>query len=291
MKLVLSCCTLFLAILGSVSAQAVEPLALYDDFNGDSIDASKWSGQQSGLLLDVAREIRGEGRLHLADVAREIPGERRLHLAAKALGIASFPGQTSGARVRLAFANSGAVEAIRAVVEVRKVEATGCPTDLDPNSNPTRARLRLSGFFFDDGTNTNRDLLAMVVIERRSDSTDPQGVLRVLGRLFHCADANCLAGEDLVIPVNLGSITLGERVRLRIQWDKDVDQFIFQRDGQPEITASYLGLVLDANPPTNIGKRIEIAHEVANCSGPGSTAFMEALVNNVFVNASAAPGP
>lgn len=275
MKLVLRCCVLFLGILGSVSAQAVEPLALYDDFSGPSIDGSKWFGIQSGALLDVAREIQG----------------KRLHLAAKSLGISSFPGQTSGSRVRLAFANPDAVEAIRATVEVRKVEATGCPTDLDPNSNPTRARMRLSGFFFNDGTNTGRDLLALVVIERLSNSTDPEGVLRVLGRLFYCADAICLAGADLVPPADLGVITLGKKVSLRIQWDKDLDRFIFQRDRQPEISASYLGLLSDVTPPFNRGKRVEIGHEVANCSVPGSAAFMEVLVNDVFVNASAAPGP
>lgn len=274
MKVALSSCAGLLMILAGVPVQAVEPLALYDDFNAKSIDASKWSGEQSGRLLEVAREIHGN----------------RLRLAARAFGSPSpIPGEFSS-RFRLPFTNPAAVTAIEATVAVRKVEATGCPG----NPLPTRAQMRLSGFFFNTGTtppppdNGTNDVLAFVRIERFSDSADPEGVLRVRGILFHCSDPNCNFGA-ILSNQNLGSIEVGGRVRLRIQWDPDSDQFIFERDDQPEVFAPYA--VSDVLPPGLQTKRVELAHEVANCSAAGSTAFMEVFVNDVFVNASAVSGP
>jgi len=281
MKLVLSCCTLFLAILGSVSAQMVEPLALYDDFNSTNIDAGKWSANQTGAPLDVAREIRGE---------------RRLRLAARSVGILSGPFGSAASRVRLLFANPDAVEAIKATVLVREVTATGCTG----NPTATVARTRLSGFFFNtntqgpptpgDGTN---DVFASAQIVRSSIDGDPEGILRVQGRVFLCGNSACDSVTLLSAQgaVDLGTMSVGERVRLRIQWDKLLKLFIFQRDNEPEVSVSYLGVVADTFGPGIRSKRVELAHDPANCSGPGSEASMEVFVNNVLVNASAAPGP
>jgi len=277
MNLVFKCCVLFSAILAGVSAQAVEPMALYDDFNAKSIDADKWLGQQSGQsgqLLDVAREIHGN----------------RLRLAARTLGNMSSSGGVSG-RLRLAFPNPDAVTAIEATLEVRKVEATSCPSTF------TRAAVRLSGFFFNTGTSTpalgngTNDVLASVQIERFANSTDPEGVLQVQGSLIRCTNPDCSSGPFLGPVVSLGSMEVGGRARIRIQWDPDYERFIFQRDDQLEVFASYVGLASNAFAPGIRAKRIDLAHDVANCLSARSTGLMDLHVNNVFVNASAAPAP
>jgi hypothetical protein len=273
MKRILRCGVLLSALLASASATALEPLVLYDDFNAKSLDAGKWLGQQSGTLLDIAREIHGN----------------RLRLAARSPAIPPLPGGAGATanRLRLAFPNPAAVEAIDASVVVRNVDASGCPV----NSVPSRAALRLSGIFFKTepaGGGVN-DVLALIRIERSTANNDPEGVMRVQGILFHCTDAGCNTANTLSAH-DLGFLEVGQKTRLRVQWDKLLHQFVFQRDDQPEVLAPYA--VFDDLPPALQTKRIEIAHDVANCPVPGaSTAYMEAFVNDVLVNASAASGP
>jgi hypothetical protein len=272
MKLVLKFGVLCMALVAGAPAKAVEPLALYDDFNAKSIDASNWSGQISGSHLDVAREIHGN----------------RLRLAARAFGNPTASG-SAASRLRLAFVAPAAVEAIDATVEVRKVEATGCPVN---TATPTRSAMRLSGFFFKSaaapGSGGVNDVLAVARIERSTAFDDPPGLMRVQGVVFHCTNPDCSSAIALSTS-DLGTIEEGQKVRLRIQWDKLGHQFIFQRDDQPEVFAPYL--VPDVLAPVIQSKRIEIAHDVASCTVAGPSAFMEAFVNDVFVNASAVPVP
>ena len=272
----LSCYVALLVVLAGVPAQAQESMVLYDNFEAKFIDPDKWSGAQSGRLLEVVRETEGKAEA------------RHLVLVGRAFGRTSpIPGSSSG-RVRLLFTNPAAVTAIKAKVQVRKVEATGCPG----NVTPTRAATRLSGFFFKTASVTPpsgiNDVMAFVRIERFSNSTDPEGVLQVRARVLHCADVDCIDGP-LLHDSNLGTIGEKEETTLRIQWDQTNHEFIFQRDSQPEVFAPYE--VSDALDPTIQQKRLEIAHEVANCSDTASAAFMEVRFDDVFVNESPVPSP
>jgi len=278
MKTAVGCCAALLVALIAFPAQASADLVPYDDFEAEGIDQDKWSGTQSGILLDVGRETDGPR------------GFRKLRLVASAFGLfgSTVPdvGDSLG-RVRLLFTNPSAVTTIEAKVEVREVEATGCPGNL----TPTRAQTRISGFFFKSAAVTPpsgiNDVLAFVRIERSSNTDDPEGMLRVLGVVFHCADPDCFAGTVLN-PGNtdLGTIMKKEVTTLRIEWDQLNHRFIFQRDDQPEVIAPYD--VADELPPDIVQKRLEIAHQVANCTAtpttPRPAAFMEARFDDVAVN-------
>jgi hypothetical protein len=74
-------------------------------------------------------------------------------------------------------------------------------------------------------------------------------------------------------------------VTLRLQWDQDNHQFIFQRDDDPEVFAPYT--LADTAPPWGRRKGLRIVYGAANCTTIRSEAFMETLFGDVFVNESA----
>src|SRR5262249_1622653 len=85
----------------------------------------------------------------------------------------------------------------------------------------------------------------------------------------------------------LGPVRRREMATLRVQWDGDNHRFIFQRDDDLEVFAPYT--LSDTAPPGRQRKGLRIVYEVANCTPPSHpVAFIEALFNNVLVNASAA---
>jgi hypothetical protein len=50
-RVVFSYCLVLLIVLGSVPAQALEPLAPYDNFKGKLINPDKWFGGESFVLV------------------------------------------------------------------------------------------------------------------------------------------------------------------------------------------------------------------------------------------------
>ena len=256
--------------IGILPAQAVEPLALYDDFHGTQLDPAKWVGEQGLPLLDTAREVVSN----------------RLHLSARSYGSPSV----SSPRWRVAFIQSSAVTAIEATLQVTGAEAVGC----DGNAEPARAQARLSGYFFNaspTGSSNGRtdDVFAFVRVQRFSDSTDPEHVLQIVGFVLHCRNSDCSA-TDTLGDVNLGTVNLWQSVRLRIQWDQANHRFIFQRDRHAEVYVAYT--VSDTSPSSFSGKRIELAHEVPACAtAPRADVSMEVLIDKVLVNESAVPLP
>jgi hypothetical protein len=75
-----------------------------------------------------------------------------------------------------------------------------------------------------------------------------------------------------------------------MQWDQANHRFIFQRDHQAEVYVDYA--VPDVQRSLFPFKRVELAHEVPNCTtAPRANAFMELLVDKVLVNQSAVPLP
>ncbi len=220
MKSVLShCAFFFLVVLASVPVSAVEPLALYDNFNAPLIDPDRWFGSEFSFLG--------------AEAVREIFGNR-LHMRYRGYGDTGSNSDTMFDLFRLNFADADAVTAMKATVRVTNVESTGCAA----NGSPTQARASLNGFFFNTRTPTpgsaENDVLAAIRVRRLSDSTDPAGVLQVVAVVIHCGDANCFTGPFLGF-INLGTVAVGDKVTLRIQWDPDNNRFIFQRGNQPEV--------------------------------------------------------
>jgi hypothetical protein len=74
---------------------------------------------------------------------------------------------------------------------------------------------------------------------------------------------------------------------LRVSWHRDTHRFIFQRDDDLEVFVPYT--LSDTAPPGRQRKGLRISYEAANCTPPSQpVTFIEAVFDDVFVNASAA---
>jgi hypothetical protein len=255
---------------------AEERLVLYDDFNVTQIDPDKWFG------IECGPEPRSAG----TEAIRQIQ-DNRLRLVYRAYGRTDSDSGMSRNELGLFFHNSAAVTAIKATMQVTDAAATSCPG----NREATVAVAMLDGRFFNTAPPTPgsaaNDVAAGIGLVRRSDSTDPPDVLRVICAVLHCTNADCMAPSELHSQ-DLGPVNCGEMARLRMQWDRDNHRFIFQRDDDPEVLAPYT--VSDSAPPGDQFKRLGAVHFVPNCTAtPRPMAFIEALFDDVMVNESAAP--
>jgi hypothetical protein len=267
-----------LILVGSPSL-ALEELILYDNFKGKFIDPNKWEPDGSTNTpresFDLVREVRRYSLRMLNRIYATIYEDR----------------STS---VRVRFPVPHAVTAIKIKGKVKDLELIECA------GNDRIRALRASGFFFNTGTITDPveaegDVLASIHAERRGDSLDPPGVLRVVATVFKCLDRYCDAVEDLAgPPMDLGEYLVGEKITLLMQWDEANNQFIFQRDNEPEFIYTYPA-DLNAGPANLPRKRLGISPRVAHCTvgpeDPQPVAFVETRIYKVFVNESAAPAP
>ena len=264
-------------------ATAVEPLATYDSFSGDRIDPQLWQGSDiSRFTVDAAREVsRGNLRLSNRSYADQ-----------------SFSGGRVKRSVRLNFSDSDSVTSLLGWLNVRDLELVGCSID---TGTSTRAEVRFSGYFFNDGTSTGPgdytgDVWARIRLSRESDSTDPSGILSVAVQVWQCSNPSC-AGDGTTFfldSTSLGTVSVGEWVAIGIIWDPDRDLFVFYRSGAPPLAYSYATDVSsDAFPPViPAGKEVNARVIAENCvPEPRPMGKIEAEIAAILVNESAAPSP
>lgn len=182
---------------------------------------------------------------------------------------------------------SSAVTAVEATVRVSKLDLVGCA------ANPDVAFVvaQVAGGFFNTATpipgSRENDVSAVIEIGRLSNSTDPPNVLRVSALVVQCTDASCATPTFLGFQ-DLGPITKGTSVRLRVRWDPANDRFIFRRGSNPEVFLPYT--VPDTTPPGASEKGLVAGSFFPNCTAvPRPVGFIDATFDNVFVNESAAP--
>jgi len=285
-RVVCSCCLILLIVLAGVPAQALEPLAPYDTFQGTLINPDKWFGGESFVLFprSSTAAVVGWG----TEALREIQGNR-LNMAYQAYGNTNANSGFIFSALNLFFTNPAAVTAIAASVKVDDVEDRGCPS----NPGPTQAHAQVLGAFFNTGTPTPtsgavNDVRAAIFV--RHLATDPPDVLEVVSALLRCTDLGCLPSTNEVIDVDvLGPIKKNTEVRLQVQWDPANDRFLFQRDNEPPVISSYAPRPDTASPGVPF-KALGVVHFVATCTNtPRPASFMDASFDEVFVNASAAP--
>jgi hypothetical protein len=278
MSITLNCLiAIFLLMFGS-PVHALEPFALYDDFKSKIIDETKW----------YAAESMSTG-VNIVDQVLQSSG--KLHMLSRFYGNVSSNSGVSRAFYDLAFANPDTITAMEATVQVKKVEVDGCPDNL----TPTTGSAGLTGSFFNTGPQAPTpnsllsDVLAAIEIRLASDSTDKPNILEVLGTVWRCDDPTCSLFTELN-STKLGSIKVGAKTTLSIQWDQPFHQFIFQFGKLAPIFLPYA--VSDTFSPGYEFKRLRIRNYIANCTtGPRLGSFVEAYFDNVFVNQSAAPAP
>ncbi len=269
MKIALALGVVLLIGVALVPAHALESLVLYDNFNAPVINRNKWLGNE-GLGAEATRLIQGTA----------------LRMTYRAYGPTSSNSGLTGSSNRLRFINPATVTAIRATVNVKSVQLVTCPL----NPEPLRVRARLQGTFFNAGTpgppsDSTNDVVGSIRLQRRGDSADPAGILRVFGGVFRCDDAPCNASTDLFLQ-DLGTVALGTSATISVQWDQPNHQFIFGF-GATVVTAPYT--VSDTSSTANPNKRLDVQVAVPSCTAlPRPTGFIDASFDDVFVNASAA---
>lgn len=271
---VLVCCCLFGCLCAGtiLAAAAGDGLVLYEDFKAKYINPSKWKGYEWNPNMSEC------------ECAREVNGGR-LRLLVRNHGATTSDEGLVAAENFLMFTDQMAVDTIKAGVTVKTYEQSGCPAN--PESDQASIRARLRGRFFNssvspvDGTN---DILAQIRLIRRLGYTEKPRVLRVEASVFHCADHQCMDGTTLGLQT-LGTVNVGQKADLRITWDKDGQQFLFQMNKGSEIALPY-DPALDVSPPVMRNKALDVISYAPNCqSGPRGVGFVEAFFDNVYTNA------
>jgi hypothetical protein len=275
MNTVLHCTVMLVVVLIHVPGYAAERLVPYDDFNAPSINPDKWCGGEyspaiPGLGTEVIRQLQ----------------DGWLRLLYRSYGATDSDSRRLRSELALFFRDPAAVTTIQATVRVTDVATIGCPD----NPEPTAAWAVLSGRFFGSPAATPdgevRDMAASVGVSWVSGSYPPD-VFRVRALVFLCSNRLCTAGMRLH-RLDLGPIKPGETARLRVQWDRANQRFIFQRDEAPEVFAPYA--VSDTAPPSIAVKMLDTTLYVPNCAAtPRPMAFIDAWFDEVMVNESAAP--
>ncbi|MGH8070226.1 MAG: hypothetical protein ACRERE_34290 [Candidatus Entotheonellia bacterium] len=270
MRIVLSGRIVVLIFLAGTLAHAAEPLMLYDDCNAPQIDQDKWVREEEGAGTEPIVQIQ----------------DHRLHLFNRSYSKTDSDQGKGEGSLFLTFANSAAVTAIQATVQVNDVRATGCPS----NPEDTYAVTFLGGSFFNAATATPgsalHDVWAIIGLVRGSDMNLPTDVLLAVSIVGHCTNADC-KDSTWLHSRDLGSVRRGEMATLRVQWHRDTHRFIFQRDDDLEVFVPYT--LSDTAPPGRQRKGLRISYEAANCTPPSQpVTFIEAVFDDVLVNASAA---
>ncbi|NNC03852.1 hypothetical protein HJC10_13485 [Corallococcus exiguus] len=271
-------CAVLALVLGG-TAQAVEPMVPYDNFNPmksnppratkiRGIDPARWVDEQTGTRLDSLREL----------------AFTRLRLMSRS--------DTGTGRYGLRFSQSPAVTAIAAKVRLNNARSTGCTA---PAGAPAaRSAAELTGHFFNTRGAVGRSLQDDVTASIRtvSRSTDPAGsqALRVEAVIEQCTNASCSTRTQL-FTADLGLVHQGEQAALRLQWDVANHRFVFQRDTQPEVYGAYT--VTDTHAPGSSSKALVVTHDLPTCASatPAPLGYANAYFHDVFVNESAAPAP
>ena len=253
---------------GTYTIAAVPTVSLYDDFTAPLIDPTRWYGAEaSGMVTEAVRLIQGGS----------------LRLFSRSYGATDSDTGATFSALRLAFSNPNPIHAIRAKVQVTNFQSVGCPG----NTTPTFPAAEIAGFFFNTGTPTPGDATGDVHVEldvlRLSNSTNPPGVLEVVGAVVLCQDAPCLTATHLPgSPVNVGKTHVGVPVRLFLAWDQPNKRFLFQSGNSAIVAVPYT--VSDSSPPAVAFKRLDSRANVANCTTtPRPHAMLDVLFDHVEV--------
>jgi len=262
-----------LALIGQGGAQAVEPYTLYEDWHrADHMRGDRWSG-----AIDSMPEFR-----------RAVHGHKlSMHLRSE--GVTASNVGTLLQHNRASLNGPTLVTQLLVEAEVHRIEVIGCA------ANPAPSIIRAVALTlnrFSDGPvpaapgSLVGDYLARLQVVRASNSVDPQGILRVQGRLFHCLDAGCLATTTVAAVDFPDAITLGQRVRLQLLWDAPNNQFLVALDHGALQPLPYPAAA-NGRPTVVPLADVRQSGVTANCTAIATVVDAEAEIGRVFTNAAA----
>ena len=262
--------TLALASAALGPAIAAEGYVVWDDFNNaTAINAGKWLSlervklRQNGALRMVQRDRAGQ--VNTTDMFNN--------------------GFTHDLK------NPAAITQMRVSILANAFAIDDCPANTNPEGPPD-VQARAIGSFFNSGAlppgNRVGDVGAGVRFIRQGNSTDGPGVMRVSGFVFQCNTTDCNYGTTLIGSVDLGTVSTGQWLTLKFDWEPGQDRFNFYRGSDAVQRVSYAGLS-DASPPYLAYKSIGTRTRLESCQTGRNEGFIDASFDNLSVNASAAP--
>jgi hypothetical protein len=258
---------LFSAFLICNTAGAAD-WVLYDNFSADTINPSKWFGQEYSAAPTIEENKR-------------MIEKNTLHLLTRFYGQTGSNNGYSDGSNRLRFLNPKPIYGIKATFKVKDISTEDCPS----NPQTSWGRARISGYFFNTGTPTPGSSLNDVHAQVGLQPNQAKG-LEAIARVILCTDAACntstLIGSEI-----LGSTKWNKKTTLSVEWDKDNNRFIFQQDKQAPVYINYT--VSDSSEPGSTNKRLDVSGGGANCiSNPRPFVFIDAYYDDVYVKSTAA---
>ncbi len=251
-------------------AIAAEGYVVWDDFNGaTAINAGKW------LSLERVKQ-RQNGALRI--VQRDRAGQ---------VNTTDMFNSTFGQDLK----NPEAITQMRVSIMANAFAIDDCPANTNPEGPPD-VQARAFGWFFNAGAGAPGskigDVGAGMRYIRRGNSTDGAGVMRVEGYVVRCNTSDCNYGTTLVGLVDLGTVSTGQWLTLKFDWEPGQDRFNFYRGSDAAQRISYSGLS-DTSPPYSASKAIATRTRLESCQTGRNEGFIDASFDNISVNASAAP--
>jgi len=269
-----------------IPAQAQESLVVWDDFSEGILNPGKWRAQSTHVGAGGTT-----ANTSLLEVGREVTTSKNLVM----LGRTQGGDDTFLHRnlLRFNWDDSEQIHAIQVRLKVREAKATDC---LDPAGEVNTAKFRAFGVFYNwldelDPQNSAHGVWAEIFVKRSSNSTDPEGFLRVGGTINQCT-TNCSADRVVLETIDLGTVHLSQIITLRVEYVPYLNQFIFQRDNETEVFVTELP---DRDEELGGGlltiKRLEMIFSTPQCfDEPLNQTAMKVRVDKVWVNESALPG-
>jgi hypothetical protein len=240
----------------------------FDDFSEAEIDPARWTPKDS--YRGFADRMTAP---QLALIDRRID-HGALRLSSSLTGETTSGPGTAVAHFRATMTEPRGINALEAAVTVHGVQATPCPG----SAAFSFTRATIGGLFFNSGAARGRklvgDVLAVVGVSRRSDTTDPPNRLRTMAVVLSCRRpcyvfaAHLPAGRppsEVIGMKDLGPLDVGQRTRLGLGWDPQGDRFVFWRDGQVAAEVGYA--LADDAAPTIERRHLDVAHFVPRCEG------------------------
>jgi len=236
-------------------------LVLYDNFDERFLDPAKWSPYGACFtwsVLECVREIQ----------------EDRLRLAVRSYGETNSNQGNGYGPSEVHFTNPTPIRSIAASLTVRRTSGTGCPA----NTGSSGAHALLQGTFFNSGTgNSNDDVQALFIFNHLP--TDPQGYLDATAFMHW-------QGQFFGF-VDLGPLSVGQKVIAQLSWDQPHSQFVASWTDAVtgKMTQAFLPYTMaDTTPPVVPDKLLGVRTFAPNCIGTQRTfADMEATFAKVMV--------
>lgn len=256
--------TLLMCLIWSA---AEAQLSLYDDFGSGYINPEKW----------IAPPMCGSGAY---DCAREVQN-KKLRLAVRGYGATATDSGVAFDASPLLFPNPNTIETIGIQFKVKSFRSVGCPS----NNEAAHPQLLVHGAFFNTGSgNPNDDVMAFLMVERRTDDvSSPPKSLRVGGFMW--------TNGSFFNNVDLGTVKINETATATLTWDRTNHAFIarvVKKVTTPLVVEATMPYPQpDSTPAAQPFKSLRLGSFAPNCTTGQSFSAMDVNIDNVQLNASA----